>query len=74
MFFNGWAACRAVWDEEHCVEQLAELRWPGGFVCDGCGVRQAWRLKSRLPVYEYATCHRQWTMAHKLRHGLSEDS
>jgi hypothetical protein len=109
--------------EEHCTEHLAELRWPGGFVCAGCGVRQAWRLKSRPPVHECATCHRQesataatafhrtqtdltkwflaaylmgrdkrsvsakflqrelgvayqtaWTMAHKLRHGLSEDS
>src|SRR6516164_9288367 len=109
--------------EEQCIEPLAELRWPGGFVCAGCGVRQAWRLKSRPPVYECATCHRQesatvgtafhrtrtdltkwflaaylmgrdkrgvsakllqrelavayqtaWTMAHKLRDGLSEDS
>ena len=109
--------------EERCIEHLAELRWPGGFVCAGCGGRQAWRLKARPRVYECTACHRQesvtagtvlhrtrtdlskwfvaaylmgrdkrgvsakflqrelavayqtaWTMAHKLRHGLSEDS
>jgi transposase-like protein len=108
--------------EESCIEHLAQLRWPGGFVCAGCGGREAWRLKARPRVYECATCHRQesvtagtvfhrtrtdlpkwflvayllgrdkrgvsakflqrelgvayqtaWTMAHKLRHGLSED-
>ena len=108
--------------EERCIAHLAQLRWPGGFVCAGCGGRGAWRLKARPRVYECATCHRQesvtagtvfhrtrtdlpkwflaaylmgrdkrgvsakflqqelgvayqtaWTMAHKLRHGLSED-
>jgi transposase-like protein len=109
--------------EERCIEHLAGLRWPGGFVCAGCGGRQAWRLKARPRVHECTACHRQesvtagtvlhrtrtdlskwflaaylmgrdkrgvsakflqrelavayqtaWTMAHKLRHGLSEDS
>jgi transposase-like protein len=108
--------------EERCIEHLAGLRWPGGFVCSGCSGRVAWRLKARPRVYECGTCHRQesvtagtvfhrtrtdltkwflaaylmgrdkrgvsakflqrelavayqtaWTMAHKLRHGLSED-
>lgn len=108
--------------EERCIEHLAGLRWPSGFVCAGCGGRAAWRLKARPRVYECAACHRQelvtagtvfhrtrtdlakwflaaylmsrdkrgvsakflqrelgvayqtaWTMAHKLRHGLSED-
>ena len=108
--------------EERCIEHLAGLRWPGGFVCAGCGGRQAWRLKARPRVYECSACHRQesvtagtvfhrtrtalskwflaaylmgrdkrgvsakflqrelgvayqtaWAMAHKLRHGLSED-
>src|SRR2546429_1722215 len=107
---------------ERCIERLAELRWPDGFVCSGCGGRAAWRLRARPRVYECGTCHRQesvtagtvfhrtrtdlskwfvaaylmgrdkrgvsakflqrelgvacqtaWTMAHKLRHGLSED-
>lgn len=108
--------------EEACLEHLAQLRWPGGFVCRGCAGRQVWRLKARPRVYECAVCHRQesvtsgtvfhrtrtdlpkwflaaylmgrdkrgvaakflqreldvayqtaWTMAHKLRHRLSED-
>ena len=108
--------------EEQCIAHLAGLRWPGGFVCGGCGGREAWRLKTRPRVYECRACHRQesvtagtvlhrtrtgpskwflaaylmardkrgvsakflqrelevayqtaWTMAHKLRHGLSED-
>jgi transposase-like protein len=108
--------------EEQCIVHLAGLRWPGGFVCAGCGGREAWRLQARPRVYECAACHHQesvtagtvfhrtrtelpkwfiaaylmgrdkrgvsakflqrelgvayqtaWTMAHKLRHGLSED-
>ena len=108
--------------QQQCIAHLAELRWPGGFVCAGCGGREAWRLKARPRVYECGKCHRQesvtagtvfhrtrtdlakwflaaylmardkrgvsakflqrelgvayqtaWTMAHKLRHGLSED-
>ena len=108
--------------EERCIEHLAGRRWPGGFVCAGCGGRAGWQLKTRSRVYECAACHRQelvtaetvfhrtrtdlakwflaaylmgrdkrgvsakflqrelgvayqtaWTMAHKLRHGLSED-
>jgi transposase-like zinc ribbon protein len=27
--------------EERCIEHLAGLRWPGGFVCSGCGGRVA---------------------------------
>src|SRR5271169_4576424 len=45
--------------EQRCIEHLAGLRWPAGFVCSGCGGRQAWRLKARPRVYECGTCHRQ---------------
>ena len=45
--------------EERCIEHLAQLRWPGGFVCAGCGGCQAWRLKARPRVYECVACHRQ---------------
>src|ERR1700756_2749408 len=45
--------------EEKCIEHQAGLRWPGAFACAGCGGRLAWRLKTRLRVYECATCHRQ---------------
>ena len=44
--------------EEQCIEHLAGFRWPGGFVCAGCGGRLAWRLKARPRVYECAACHR----------------
>lgn len=109
--------------EEQCIEQLATLRWPDGYLCPKCGGREAWRLPSRPRVYECGACHHQesvtsgtvfhrtrtalpkwflaaylmgadkrgvsakflqrelgvsyptaWTMTHKLRHGLSEDS
>ncbi|MGA8758120.1 MAG: transposase, partial [Stellaceae bacterium] len=26
--------------EQRCIEHLAGLRWPDGFVCSGCGGRQ----------------------------------
>src|SRR5260370_32306045 len=45
--------------EERCIEHLAGLRWPGGFVCSGCSGRLAWRLKARPRGYECGTCHRQ---------------
>jgi transposase-like protein len=63
--------------EEPCIEYLAGLRWPGGFVCTGCGGRAAWRLKARPRVYECAACHRQesvtaGTVLHRTRTGLSK--
>lgn len=109
--------------EEACIAHLAELRWPGGYVCPKCGARAAWRLTARPRTYECGTCHHQesvtagtifhrtrtalpkwflaaylmgcdkrgvsakflqrelgvayqtaWTIAHKLRHGLTEDA
>jgi transposase-like protein len=108
--------------EEACIVYLAEVRWPGGYVCKACHGRQGWRLTARPRVYECGGCHHQlsvtsgtifhrtrtalpkwflaaylmgcdkrgvsakllqrelgvayqtaWIMAHKLRHGLSED-
>ena len=63
--------------EEGCIEHLADLRWPGGFVCSGCGGREAWRLKARPRVYECAKCHRQASVAagtvfHRTRTDLSK--
>lgn len=107
--------------EERCIEHLAGLHWPGGYVCARCGGLEAWRLKKRPRVYECRGCGHQesvtagtifhrtrtglphwflaaylmgkdkrgvsakflqrelgvayqtaWTIAHKLRHGLSE--
>ena len=63
--------------EERCIEHLAGLRWPGGFVCSGCGGRAAWRLKARARVYECGTCHRQesvtaGTVFHRTRTDLTK--
>src|SRR5271168_4567675 len=107
---------------ERCIEHLAELRWPDGFVCSGCGGRAGGLAAEGTSAGLGGTCHRQesvtagtvfhrtrtdlskwfvaaylmgrdkrgvsakflqrelgvayqtaWTMAHKLRHGLSED-
>jgi transposase-like protein len=63
--------------EEKYIEHLAGLRWPGGFACDGCGGRQAWRLKTRPRAYECATCHGQesataGTVFHRTRTELTK--
>src|SRR5467141_448605 len=63
--------------EERCIEHLTGLRWPGGFVCSGCGGRAAWRLKARPRVYECGTCHRQesvtaGTVFHRTRTDLAK--
>src|SRR5467141_1824360 len=63
--------------EERCIEHLAGLRWPSGFVCSGCGGRGAWRLKARPRVYECGTCHRQesvtaGTVFHRTRTDLTK--
>ena len=33
-------------DEAACAQYLAAARWPGGFVCPGCGGSKAWRLET----------------------------
>src|SRR6266550_1154920 len=63
--------------EERCIAHLAGLRWPGGFVCSGCGGRVAWRLKARPRVYECGRCHRQesvtaGTVFHRTRTDLTK--
>lgn len=35
-------------DESTCVEYLAGLRWPNGFVCPACGHREYWRTGAGL--------------------------
>ena len=63
--------------EERCIEHLAGLHWPGGFVCAECGGREAWRLKTRPRVYEGSKCHRQasvtaGTVFHRTRTDLAK--
>ena len=61
--------------DEQCVEHLAAVRWPGGYVCPKCGGREAWRLKARPRVYECGACHHQesvtsGTVFHRTRTAL----
>ena len=35
-------------DEQACVDYLAGLRWPDGFVCPRCGGGESWRTARRL--------------------------
>ena len=32
-------------DDRTCLDYLARLRWPGGFVCPACGGTRAWRMR-----------------------------
>ena len=61
--------------EHQCIEHLASLRWPGGYVCPKCAGRSAWRLPSRPRVYECGACHHQesvtsGTVFHRTRTAL----
>ena len=44
--------------EAACLEQLAKLRWPDGFLCPKCAHDQGYLL-SRRGLYECAGCHYQ---------------
>jgi transposase-like protein len=56
-------------DEAACLEYLAASRWPEGYVCPGCGGREAWVLERRH-LWECATCHRQTSVtAGTVMHG-----
>ena len=46
-------------DDESCAAFLFNRRWPDGFVCPGCGKRNAVGLKSRPRLYECLDCGRQ---------------
>jgi transposase-like protein len=43
--------------EEACRSYLAELRWPDGFRCPGCGHRKGWPVRTTL--LQCAGCGRQ---------------
>jgi transposase-like protein len=44
-------------DELACLEYLAGLRWPNGFICPRCGATQAWQLSRGL--WRCASCRRE---------------
>ena len=45
--------------EEGCIEVLARLRWPQGYVCARCGERRSWQLRARPRTFECARCGHQ---------------
>ncbi len=45
--------------EADCIETLARLRWPQGYVCARCGERRSYRLEKRPRVFECAGCGHQ---------------
>jgi predicted RNA-binding Zn-ribbon protein involved in translation (DUF1610 family) len=46
-------------DDAACARHLASLRWPGGFICPGCGSARAWELDTKRFTWECAECNRQ---------------
>jgi len=34
-------------DEDSCEMYLIQLRWPEGYVCEGCGSKEAWYMSAR---------------------------
>lgn len=34
--------------DDACREYLENLRWPNGFICPHCGIKEAWKLKGGL--------------------------
>ncbi len=56
--------------EEACLAYLAGSRWPDGFVCPGCGGREAWVL-ARRHLWECAECRLQTSVtAGTVMHGM----
>ena len=61
-------------DDQACLQYLARLRWPDGFVCPSCSSTQAWQTaKAR---WMCAACGRQTsvtagTIFHRIRTPLS---
>jgi transposase-like protein len=45
--------------EAGCIEALARLRWPQGYVCARCGERRSSQLKTRPRTFECARCGHQ---------------
>ena len=63
--------------EDRCIEHLAGLRWPAGYVCARCGGQEAWRLKERPRIYECRGCGHQKSVTarenlHRTRTDLPE--
>ncbi len=63
-------------DEASCIEALADLKWPSGFLCDKkCQGTKAYHLGARPRIFECAACGHQYsitagTIFHKTRTDL----
>lgn len=61
-------------DEQACLDYLARLRWPDGFVCPACGWRLFWRTGTGLWMCtdcEHRTSVTAGTIFHRTRTPLS---
>jgi hypothetical protein len=57
-------------DDAACAAHLSARRWPGGFVCPGCGCAKGWALKTKAHTWECAACRRQTSVtAGTVMHG-----
>jgi transposase-like protein len=45
-------------NEEHCIDAIAQLRWPKGFVCPDCGNKEGTRLNTRRAI-QCGSCRHQ---------------
>lgn len=47
-------------DERACLDYMVRVRWPSGFVCSICGVKETpLRISTRLRVLRCSGCHRE---------------
>ncbi|MGD0262468.1 MAG: IS1595 family transposase [Verrucomicrobiota bacterium] len=47
-------------DERACVDYMVRVRWPAGFVCSICGMKETpLRISTRPRVLRCSTCHRE---------------
>ncbi len=44
--------------EKQCIEHLRKVRWPGGFICPGCGHDDGYILKD-IRITQCAVCRKQ---------------
>lgn len=57
-------------DDDACAAYLERRRWPGGFVCPGCGSCSAWKLETKRWTHECRDCGRQTSVtAGTVMHG-----
>jgi hypothetical protein len=48
-------------DEDHCLQVVAKLRWPEGFCCDHCSCRQSYTIRAR-GLWQCTSCRAQFSV------------